>query len=168
MSDDDLAQRREAFDRKHAHRERSLAALGRLRVQLGLAAPTEGFGQEWLKDSGVKPLVDLRCMNRCKLGGVWRTDSGGVFVAWPEVSEEQEARDMSFTVTAGDSRRRGVVDLVTDDDPYANDRPLRVSCKCHGLRLLPVGARSALARAYTEALAGRPRRVVEGDLIGGD
>jgi hypothetical protein len=168
VTDDDLVRRRQAFDRKNAHQERSSAALDALREQLGVAAPTDGSGQEWLKDSGVKPLVDLRCRKHRKLGGVWRTDAGPIFVAWPEVSAQQEGRDMSWTVTVGDSRRRGVVDLVSDDDPHANDRPLRVACECHGLRSLPVGARSALARAYSEASGGRPTKVIDEDLFGSD
>jgi hypothetical protein len=168
VTDDDLVRRRQAFDRKYAHQQRSLAALGALREQLGIAAPTEGSGQEWLKDRGVGPLVDLRCRKQHKLGGIWRTDAGPLFVAWPEVSTQQEGRDRSWTVTVGTSRRRGVVDLVTDDDPHANDRPLRVACDCHGLRSLPVGARAALATAYRQASGGRPSKVIDEDLFGSD
>ena len=158
-TEDEAEARRAAFARKHAHESRSLAALDWVRESLKIPQDTEGYGFQWLKTSGVKPLLDVRCSNGHKLGGVWRTEAGGVFVAWPEISSGQEIRSRQFTMTAGASRRRAVVDLVADDDPYAVDARLRASCDCRGLRSLPEGTRALLASAYATALTGRPSRL---------
>ena len=145
-------------------------ALEALRVERGLDDPADGPLLGWLRDSSIKPMVDLRCRARHKLAGVWRTPGGGVFVSWPEVSRKHEMRTGKWQVLKehGPTRRRVRVQLVIDDSSFALDDDLEVSCPCAGLRALPSGCRAVLAQLYNAALANRPiRHTVEEDLDSG-
>ena len=153
---------RAAYDRKQAHARRSLAVLRALTASLGQPKDAVvGHGLEWLLGSEIKPLVTVRCSNGHKLAGVWRTDAGGLFASWPAIAAGTESRSLKLIVAgANGSRRRAIVDLIGEHDPYAVDARLKVSCVCRGVRSLPVGTRARLAVAYEEVLSRRPTRFV--------
>ena len=153
-------ERRDAFDMEIAHHVRSLAALESLREDRRIPKDlNSGHGLEWLLSQGPKPLVDVRCTRGHKLGGVWRTPAGGVFASWPEVSSRREGRTRPWIMTGPRrSRRRMIVDLLAEQDSFATDARLEVSCDCRGLRSMPSGTRQRLVTAYRLALAGRPVR----------
>jgi hypothetical protein len=152
-------ERLDAINVKRAHSERSLAALESLREELGIRKYLNSrHGLEWLLTEGPRPLIDVRCTRGHKLGGVWRTPAGALFAACPEVSPGRQWREGRYIV--GDGRHRMIVDLVAEQDPFATDTQLRVSCDCRGLRSVPSGTRQRLAAAYERALASRRERFV--------
>jgi len=155
--DDEQHRRREAFDRKHAHLNRSLSALASLRERIAPSVAIDvKHGGEWLQHSGVHPLVDVRCSRGHKLGGVWATSEGGLFVAWPSVSRRYEAEAGRWIATESeDSRRRLVADLVAEEAPFALDDKLLVACPCRGVRELPPGTRAKLASSFQQASRSR-------------
>lgn len=159
-----------ALQAKYHHQQRPHTALEALRIERGLIDTADSPLLGWLRNSTVKPLVDLRCPVQHKLAGVWRTPDGGVFVSWPEVSRKHEMRTGAHQVLKADGpiRRRVRAQLIPDDSLFASDEDLEVSCPCAGLRALPDGSRAVLAQLYSTALAGRPiRHTVAADLGGG-
>lgn len=156
-----------AVQAKLDHQARAVAALEALRVQLGLDEDRAGL-IGWLKQGRVKPLVDVRCLMGHKLAGVYRASTGAIFVAWPEISSQHEARTGLLTVTGdGDQRRRPRV-LFIEPSPHDQDDDLEVSCPCAGVRPLAPGTRLQLSEHYAQALRGRPRRItVEENLTAG-
>lgn len=147
-----------AWDLKTSSQSAALSALRRLAVSAGHDPDqSQGHGAEWLFESRIRPMVDVRCGSGHKLAGVWRTDEGAVFVAWPEVSLGSEARAGRWTVTgAHGSRRRLIADLLHEDGKCVVG--LLVSCDCGPLHALDdVGS---LLLAYSRALASKPQRYV--------
>lgn len=152
-------ERLDALNVRRAHSERSVAALESFREELGIRKYSNSrHGLEWLLTEGPRPLIDVRCTRGHKLGGVWRTPAGALFAACPEVSPGRQVRARHFIV--GDGRHRAILDLVAEQDPFATDTRLWVSCDCRGLRSVPSGTRQRLAAAYERALAGRRERFV--------
>ena len=149
----DVAARRRAIDRKTAATTAGLRALQDLAAQIGVEwADLEGHGGAWLKDIGF-PVVSVRCAKGHKLGGVWRTEAGPVFAAWPKISAAAELRMRRFIVTGRNgSRRRLIAQML---DPSGRAMPaLVVGCDCSGLR--EVTSTEAMYAAYATAVHSTP------------
>lgn len=153
----DPAQRLSKYRHDCELQNAALAAFDRLCAGLGVEwEEARRRGADLLLSKGITPLVEVRCPQRHKVAGVWRTIDGPLFVASPAVARRREFHEGVAHVREPDAKRRILVvdllDLLPEDQRHAR---LRCSCRC-GLRDLTAAEREELREAV--ALARRTSR----------